>query len=93
MRAAKLEDIIKANEKNLQKFIMQGVSVLEMKSGYGLDLENEIKLLDAINHLKDKYKPFITIVPTFMAAHAFPPEFKGGKEDQYVDLIVNTMLE
>jgi imidazolonepropionase-like amidohydrolase len=46
-----------------------------MKSGYGLNLENEIKILDAINHLKDKYKAFIKIIPTFMAAHAFPPEF------------------
>ena len=52
-----------------------------MKSGYGLNLEKELLLLDVINKLKDKYKPFIRIITTFMAAHAFPPEFKGGKED------------
>lgn len=62
-----------------------------MKSGYGLDLETEIKLLKVINMLKKKYVKQIDIVPTFLGAHAFPPEYKDRK-DEYVELIIKEMI-
>jgi imidazolonepropionase len=76
---------------NVKRFILSGVQTLEMKSGYGLDTDNEFKILTAIDKLRETFKPYISIVPTFLGAHAFPPEYKG-KEDEYVDLIINDML-
>ena len=65
---------------------------LEMKSGYGLDIENELKLLKVINQLKEEFFDRIDIVPTFLGAHAFPPEFKE-KKDEYVDLVCKMIPE
>lgn len=63
-----------------------------MKSGYGLDVATEIKQLEVIKQLKEKYARYIDIVPTFMGAHAFPKEYKGGREDEYVKLICEEMI-
>ena len=55
-REATLEEIQDKNERNLKRFINNGTLTVEMKSGYGLDLETEIKLLSAIKNLKKKYR-------------------------------------
>ncbi len=70
-RAASLNELTELTQKRIQKFIDQGVTTLEIKSGYGLDLETEIKMLKAIpTHSK------IEIVRTFLGAHAKPPEYQ-----------------
>ena len=79
------------NEVNVKRFISLGTTTLEMKSGYGLDLDTEVKLLKVINLLKKKYSKQIEIVPTFLGAHAFPPEYKDRK-DEYVELLIKEII-
>lgn len=62
-----------------------------MKSGYGLDTENELKQLRVIRRLQEEYADQIEIVATFLGAHAFPPEYKQER-DAYVDLICKEMI-
>ena len=66
-----------------------GVTTTEVKSGYGLDLENEIKQLRVIRRLNENHA--MDVVPTCMAAHAVPPEF-AGRADDYVDYVCETIL-
>jgi imidazolonepropionase len=68
-----------------------GVTTVEAKSGYGLDVESERKMLEVIQSLSKKCVDEITIVPTFLGAHAVPNEYKG-RTSEYVDLIINDML-
>lgn len=70
-------------------FLMHGTTTIEAKSGYGLDVENELKSLRVIKRLQQE--SLIEIVPTFLGAHAFPPEYKDDHE-AYVDLICNEMI-
>lgn len=88
-REATEEEIFVQTEKRLDSFLAHGVTSIEGKSGYGLNLETEIKQLRVMRRLQQEHP--IDIVPTFMGAHAVPSDFKG-KEDQYVDLVVNEML-
>ncbi|SFQ34558.1 imidazolonepropionase [Psychrobacillus psychrotolerans] len=88
-REATEEKIFVQTEKRLDSFLAHGVTSIEGKSGYGLNLETEIKQLRVMRRLQQEHP--IDIVPTFMGAHAVPSDFKG-KEDQYVDLVVNEML-
>ena len=66
-----------------------GTGGIEIKSGYGLTLEGELKMLRVIKRLKEKYD--IPIKATFLGAHALPKSYKAQKE-KYIDLIVNEML-
>ncbi|SDN32575.1 imidazolonepropionase [Psychrobacillus sp. OK028] len=88
-REATEEEIFFQTEKRLDSFLAHGVTTIEGKSGYGLNVETELKQLHIMQRLQKEHP--IDIIPTFMGAHAVPAEFKG-KEDQYVDLIVNEML-
>lgn len=67
----------------------QGVTSIEIKSGYGLDTENEIKMLKVAGQLAEKLP--VTIKRTFLGAHALPLEYKD-KPDEYVDLVCNEMI-
>ncbi|MFH1197345.1 MAG: imidazolonepropionase [bacterium] len=89
VRKSSFDELLKIILPRVNYFISQGVTTLEIKSGYGLSFYDEVKLLQVINHLKKVTK--INIVPTFLGAHTFPPEFKNDK-DKYVDLINNEML-
>jgi len=89
VREASIEELINLLLKRVKYFISQGVTSLEIKSGYGLDYENELKLLQTINYLKDIFP--IDIVPTFLGAHTFPPEFKDDHEG-YIDLLINKLI-
>ena len=94
VRAAKessFEEIYERNRRSVERFLRQGTTTVEIKSGYGLTTESEIKQLQVINKLKEDYKDSIEIVPTFLGAHAFPPEYKEAK-DKYVDLICEEMI-
>ncbi len=66
-----------------------GVTTTEIKSGYGLDLENELKQLRVVRRLRDAHA--MDVVPTCMAAHAVPPEFTG-RTDAYVDYVCGEIL-
>ncbi|HQI41764.1 MAG TPA: imidazolonepropionase, partial [Ignavibacteriaceae bacterium] len=89
VRNSSLTGLIELIKPRVKEFIAQGVTTLEIKSGYGLDFENEIKLLHAIKVLDEIFP--IEIVPTFLGAHTFPAEFKQDHKG-YVDLICEKMI-
>ncbi len=66
-----------------------GTTTVEAKSGYGLNLESELKSLEAIRAAADEWPG--TVVPTFLGAHAVPPEYQG-RSQEYVDLVCDQML-
>jgi len=88
-RNAELSQLIAESQKRLEKLIKSGITTCEIKTGYGLETETEIRLLQAILELKNKDQ--IDIVPTFMPAHAIPDEFRQDS-DKYVELICEEML-
>ncbi|MFD2168549.1 imidazolonepropionase [Tumebacillus lipolyticus] len=88
-RAATEEELYQKARKSLDEMLLNGVTTVEAKSGYGLTLEDELKQLRVAKRLQDTHP--VDIVSTFMGAHAVPPEYKG-RTDEYVDLIVNEML-
>ena len=89
VRRASFEEIIAIVKPRIENFISQGITSLEIKSGYGLDFENERKLLQVINFLNEIYP--IDIVPTFLGAHTYPREFKENHQS-YIDEINNKMI-
>jgi len=89
VRNSSLNELVKFLIPRVKYFISQGITTLEIKSGYGLDLENEIKLLEAINKLKSIFT--INIIPTFLGAHTYPLEFKENHQG-YINLITKIML-
>jgi len=74
----------------LDRMLTHGVTTIEGKSGYGLTTESELNMLQALRYLDQIER--IDIVPTFMGAHEIPAEFRGGRENEYVDLIIDEML-
>ncbi len=74
----------------LDRMLTHGVTTIEGKSGYGLTTESELNMLQALRYLDQIER--IDIVPTFMGAHEIPAEFRGGGENEYVDLIIDEML-
>lgn len=89
VRNISLTDLVELIKPRIDEFISQGITTLEIKSGYGLDFENEIKLLHAIKILDELYP--IDIVPTFLGAHTFPKEFRENHQ-VYIEEIVNKMI-
>ena len=67
----------------------QGISTVEIKSGYGLDLETEVKMLKVAQRLEDQFD--VTISKTFLGAHALPPEYKDDRQG-YIDLVCEKMI-
>lgn len=88
-REALFDDLVEESRKRLDKMLACGTTTVEIKTGYGLDTETELKMLRVIEELDRTHA--IDIVPTFLAAHAVPPEFKENA-DNYVDLICDEML-
>lgn len=87
-RSASRLDLQKRTQIFIDEFQRQGVATLEIKTGYGLDLKSEIKMLEALKALSKTNK--VQIVPTYLGAHALPPEFKTHKK--YLDYIVESVL-
>ena len=73
----------------LNELVKMGTGAIEIKSGYGLTLEAELKILKVIKRLKESSD--VTIKATFLGAHALPKEYQG-KKDAYMDLVINEML-
>jgi imidazolonepropionase len=88
-RAARLDELAAQTRARLDRMLAHGTTTAEAKTGYGLELAAELKMLDAIAQLDAEHP--IDLVPTFLGAHAIPAEYKG-REDAYTDLVVNEML-
>jgi imidazolonepropionase len=88
-RASSKKELMTLTRRHLDTMLRQGTTTVEIKSGYGLNEETEIKMLHAINDLAKE--SFMTLVPTFLGAHAIPPEFKDNP-DGYIDLICQRLL-
>ena len=89
MQAISEEELLRDALSRLDEIIQYGTGAVEIKSGYGLTMESELKMLRVIKKLKD-LSP-LTIKSTFLGAHAVPMEYRG-KQKKYVDLVVNEML-
>jgi imidazolonepropionase len=89
LRAASEDDLMVQSLPRLDALIAEGVTTIEIKSGYGLDLENEAKSMKAARRLGEE-RP-VTVRTSFLGAHALPPE-AGGDKDAYIDRVVNEML-
>jgi imidazolonepropionase len=83
------DDIYEQSRQRLEEVMKQGTGAVEIKSGYGLTVEGELKMLRVIKRLKEEYPT--AIKATFLGAHAFPSEYKDNHSG-YIDLIVNEML-
>ncbi len=88
-REAGLEDLIAQARKRLDQILALGVTTCEVKTGYGLDTETELKMLRVIEELDKTHA--VNLIPTFLPAHAFPPDYKE-KQDAYVSLICEEMI-
>jgi len=83
------EDLYQQSLRRVNEIIRLGTGAVEIKSGYGLNTESELKMLRVIRRLKENTP--ITIKATFLGAHAIPKEYKN-RQDAYVDMIINEML-
>ena len=88
-RAATLDELVAAGRRYANWFLRSGTTTIEAKSGYGLSLEDELKILRAIKRLNEDTP--LQYVPTFLGAHDIPEEYKSRRE-AYVDLVINEML-
>ena len=75
----------------IDRMVEMGVTTVEAKSGYGLDTQSEVKMLDVIDSLANDSRQKLRVVSTFLGAHAVPREYKG-KTAEYVDLMIREML-
>ncbi len=83
------DELYESAKIRVERMISYGTGALEIKSGYGLTVENELKMLRVIKRLKETMP--IVIKATFLGAHAFPKEYKENQQ-AYIDLIINEML-
>ncbi|MBL0103837.1 MAG: imidazolonepropionase [Bacteroidetes bacterium] len=89
LRLASEDELFESASLRLEEIIRMGTGAVEIKSGYGLSTESELKMLRVIRRLKEKSP--LTIKATFLGAHAIPPEFKNNK-DGYLKLIMTEMI-
>ena len=88
-RSASRERLVEEAGERIKNMISHGTTTCEAKSGYGLSLDDEIKILEVNRILADKYP--VDIVSTFLGAHAIPEEYADSRE-KYLDLVVNEMI-
>jgi imidazolonepropionase len=88
-RAADEDSLFRTAAERLEPLLAEGVTAIEIKSGYGLDLINERKMLRVARQLGERYP--VTVYTTFLGAHALPPEF-AGRSDDYIDEVCQRML-
>lgn len=88
-REATYEELYDKSAAFLDEMISMGITTCEAKSGYGLDMENEIKMLEVIKALGENHPA--DVVPTFMGAHAIPPEYEG-RGDEYIDMMCDEVI-
>ena len=88
-RDSSLTDLYALSEKRLQNYMDEGVGLIEIKSGYGLNLEDERKCLQIATKLGEKHH--IAISRTLLSAHAIPPEYKG-RADEYLQVVTDDIM-
>ena len=88
-RAASEEELLQSGRRRLQALLREGLTTVEIKSGYGLDLETELKMLRVAGRLGQGLP--VTVCPTFLGAHALPPEYANQKE-AYIEFVCDTVL-
>ena len=88
-RAATEHELSASAAKRLSCLVAEGITTVEIKSGYGLDVEAEMKMLRVARQLESLFP--VSIETTFLGAHAIPPEFVG-RGDEYVDLVCDRMI-
>lgn len=89
VRKSSFDELIDIVKPRVDYFISLGITTVEMKSGYGLSYYDEIKLLQVVKHLNKIYE--IDIIPTFLGAHTFPPEYKNDHE-KYLTILSEELL-
>jgi imidazolonepropionase len=88
-RAASEEELFEASAPRLEALLAEGVTAVEIKSGYGLDLATERKQLRVARRLGERYP--VSVYTTFLGAHAVPPEY-AGRADSYIEYVAGTVL-
>jgi imidazolonepropionase len=88
-RKASFDELVSLGKKRLDRMLPKGVTTLEAKSGYGLSLQDEIKILEVMKTLQGSHP--IDIVPTFLGAHSVPKEFRNDRA-HYMDLLTEEMI-
>lgn len=87
-RQADAETLVRRSLPRLLSLMVEGVTTVEIKSGYGLDMDTEIRQLEAARKLKTRLP--VSISPTFLGAHTLPPEY--GSRDEYIDFVCRQVL-
>ncbi len=88
-RDADTDTLLEQSAPRMIALLQEGVTTVEIKSGYGLDLDTELRMLRVARRLGDEFP--VTVVPTFLGAHALPPEYEG-RPDDYIDFVCNQVL-
>lgn len=88
-RKASFEELFSLGKKKLDRMISKGVTTIEAKSGYGLSLKDEMKILKVMKGLREIHP--VEIVPTFLGAHTLPKEFRDDRR-RYLDLLIEKMI-
>ncbi|MGD8697694.1 MAG: imidazolonepropionase [Gemmatimonadales bacterium] len=89
LRARSEEELVKLARARLRRMVEHGTTTVEVKSGYGLSLEDELKMLRVVRALSSE--DWIDLVPTFLGAHSIPPEYRDRRAD-YVELVAGVMI-
>lgn len=88
-RDADEESLFKQSAPRLHALMREGVTTVEIKSGYGLDLDTEVRMLRVVRELGRRLP--VTVLPTYLGAHALPPEFEG-RSDAYIDYVCRIVM-
>ncbi|MEW5723727.1 MAG: imidazolonepropionase [Thermodesulfobacteriota bacterium] len=88
-RAADEKTLFRQSARRLEALLREGVTTIEIKSGYGLDLETELRMLRVARRLGETYP--VTVRTTFLGAHALPPEYQD-RADEYIDFVCRQVL-
>lgn len=88
-RSASFDELYRVSSERADEMFLKGTLVCEVKTGYGLDLKTELKMLDVIRTLKDNHP--LKFIATFLGAHVVPAEYKAKRKD-YVRLVIDKML-
>jgi imidazolonepropionase len=89
LRERSEQELVELSRARLRRLLAHGTTTVEVKSGYGLSLDDELKMLRVIERLENE--DFISLVPTFLGAHSFPAEYRD-RRDEYVELVANEMI-
>jgi imidazolonepropionase len=88
-RAASEDELVEQSRPRLQSLLAEGITTVEIKSGYGLELETEARMLRAARRLEAEHP--VTVSASLLAAHALPPEF-AGRADEYIEMVSREWL-